>query len=328
MNDRNDPGSPDEDRPFGARSDSDPGQDTGHGIDLDAEFDFDLSLVHADDEYLDRLGGANLDDPDGVPDDQLSALLMSWRRDIDAEPMDELVDPKLATVTVHAARVRRSRRPRLLVPMAAAAAVLAIAFAGLGLVARGAEPGETLWALTKVLYSDHARSVEAAEAVRDDLRQAEAALTAGRVAEAKTKLENARAVLPTVSTEDGQRDLEEQHASLMAHLPGNPSGEASSPPSPNPTTAPGPGSGTDGSESDSGTDDPGTDESSESTPPPDDPPDQTEPSTPPTTTTPTTPSTPRTEENPETPGDTEGGAPADIEGDPLGDTAAVQSVAP
>jgi hypothetical protein len=243
MNDRDDAGSPDEGRLFGTA----------------ADLDFDLSMVHADDEYLDLLGGANLDDPDGVPDDQLSALLMSWRRDVETEPIGDLVDQKLATVTVHAARMRRRRRPRLLVPVAAAAAVLAIAFAGMGLAARDAQPGDTLWALAKVLYSDHTRSVEAAEAVRADLREAEAALTEGRVAEAKSKLEAAQAVLPTISTEDGQKDLEKQHASLVAQLPGNPSDAASNPPAPNPTTAPAPGTGTD----------PDTEQTLPSTPPED-----------------------------------------------------------
>jgi hypothetical protein len=261
MNDRDRACSPDEGRPFGTA----------------ADLDFDLSMVHADDEYLDLLGGANLEDPDGVPDDQLSVLLMSWRRDVETEPVGDLVDQKLATVTVHAARMRRRRRPRLLVPVAAAAAVLAIAFAGMGLAARDAQPGDTLWALAKVLYSDHTRSVEAAEAVRADLREAEAALTEGRLAEAKSKLEDAQAVLPTVSTEDGQKDLEKQHASLVAQLPGNPSGEASQPPVPNPTTAPDPGTGTGN----------GNDPDTEPTAPSSPPTDTTEPESPDTSAPPT-----------------------------------------
>jgi hypothetical protein len=209
----------------------------------------DLALVHADDEYLDMLSNAYLDGREGAPDDfdnlgdigddQLTRLLMTWRRDVDAEPIDELVDPKLATATVHAARMQRKRRPRLLVPIAAAAAVLAIAFAGVGLAARDAEPGDTLWALTKVLYADHARSVEAAAAVKADLREAKAALTQGNVAEAKSKLEDAHAALPSVLPDDGRTDLEAQHASLLAQLPGNPSDQAGSPPSPEPSTQPG-----------------------------------------------------------------------------------------
>src|SRR5216117_3976383 len=76
--------------------------------------EFDLSLVHADDEYLDLLGATRLDDPYAVPDDQLSELLLEWRRDVETEPIGELIDEKLATMTVQAARLRRKRRPRLL----------------------------------------------------------------------------------------------------------------------------------------------------------------------------------------------------------------------
>ncbi|MDQ3787708.1 MAG: hypothetical protein M3422_10755, partial [Actinomycetota bacterium] len=194
-----------------------------------AEFDenadteaIDLALVHADDEYLDLLGGARIEDgfddvdtPFGeFGDEQLTELLMSWRRDVDSEPIGELVDTKLATTTVQAAKMRRKRRPRLLVPLAAAAAVLAIAFAGVGLAARDAQPGDTLWALSKVLYAERARSVEAAETVKKDLAQAKAALTEGNLEVAKTKLAEANETLPTVSNEDGKDELLAQHRSL------------------------------------------------------------------------------------------------------------------
>ena len=263
---------------------------------------FDLSLVHADDEYLDLLAGADLDDP-RVPDDQLSELLLSWRRDVETEPIGDLVDEKLATVTVQAARLRRKRRPRLLVPVAAAAAVLAIAFAGIGLAARDAQPGDTLWALTKVLYADHARSVMAAEAVKADLREAEAALTDGDLDEAKSKLEAAHAALPTVSGEDGKKELEKQHAQLLAQLPGNPAGEAPAPPAPNPTTAPDPGTGS-GSGTDTDTQSPTDPGTSESTPP-----DTTTP--PETTTTPPTSTESRSEEPSNEEGGGEPAAPAE-----------------
>jgi hypothetical protein len=254
----------------------------------------DLALVHADDEYLDMLSGAGLGEQDrafgGFADDQLTELLMTWRREVDAVPIGDLVDTKLATVTVHAARMRRKRRPRLLVPIAAAAAVLAIAFAGFGLAARDAQPGDTLWALTKVLYADHARSVEAAQAVKDDLAQAKAALTEGNIDVAKSKLEDAHAALPTVLPDDGRNELKAEHESLMAKLPGNPSDQVGSPPSPDVSTQPGSGSGGSsdgGSSSDTSVTDPDTDESSPSSPP-----DTTTSTLPPPT---TTDSSPRTE---------------------------------
>jgi hypothetical protein len=234
-----------------------------------ADFDdeaIDLALVHADDEYLDLLAGADIDDRDDFAGDHLTELLMSWRRDVDAEPITDLVDTKLATVTVHAARTQRKRRPRLLVPIAAAAAVLAIAFAGVGLAARDAQPGDTLWALTKVLYAEHARSVEAAQAVRNDLREAKDALTDGNIEVAKSKLEDAHATLPTVLPDDGQNELSEEHASLLAQLPGNPSDEPGSAPPPDPSTQPGSDPGTSGnsSEGDTSPSNPAPDSPSES----------------------------------------------------------------
>lgn len=209
----------------------------------DAEHDYlddpiDFSQVHADDAFLDALGAAQPDLNGTFADDKLAALLLSWRHDVDAEPIGELVDSKLAVATVHAARIRQRRGSRLIAPLAAAAAVLAIAFAGVGLAARDAQPGDTLWGLTRVLYSDHARSVEAAAQVRTDLRQAEAALAKGRIAEAKTMLDQARHQLPTVSTEDGKSELAAQHDALVAKLPDNPALGASPPPAASPTTAP------------------------------------------------------------------------------------------
>jgi hypothetical protein len=200
---------------------------------LDGAIDF--SLVHADDEFLDALGSP--DRSRDFADDRLAELLLSWRHDVDAEPIGELVEPKLAVATVRAARARQRRGSRLLAPLAAAAAMIAIAFAGVGLAARDAQPGDTLWGLARVLYADHARSVEAAQQVRTDLSRAQAALANGKVAEAKTALDQARQQLPSVANEDGKDNLQAQHAALEAKLPGNPAVGASPPPAASPTAA-------------------------------------------------------------------------------------------
>ncbi|RLK60867.1 anti-sigma-D factor RsdA [Actinokineospora cianjurensis] len=214
----------------------------------------DISRVHADDAFLDALGAAvrgerldvdpldpsvfDTDLPADFRDDELAALLSSWRDEVDSAPIGELVDTKLAVATVAAAKARRRRRPRLLVPFAAAAAVLAIAFTGAGLAARDAQPGDTLWSLTKVLYADHARSVEAAASVRQDLDIAQTALAEGKVAEAKSKLEDAKKGLPSVASEDGAAELAATHADLLSQLPGIPANGVQPPPSATPTMLP------------------------------------------------------------------------------------------
>ena len=188
-----------------------------------AAFEADLSAINADDALLDALGGSDPELADDLGDQELNALLLAWRRDIDSEPLAELVDTDTAVITVKAASMahrhgKRARRRRLLVPVAAAAAVLAIAFAGTSIAARSAQPGDTLWGLTKVLYADHARSVEAASACRTDLNQATLALAQGNIAAAQQALAAAAANLKNVAEEDNLRQLMEEHKQLSDQL--------------------------------------------------------------------------------------------------------------
>lgn len=233
----------------------------------EAEFAADLSAVQADDALLDALGGSDPALADGLGDQELNALLVAWRRDIDSEPLAELVDVDTAVRTVTTAGLAKQhassgRRRRLLVPIAVAAAVLAIAFTGTGLAARSAEPGDTLWGLAKVLYSDHTRSVEAAANAKLDLEKANLAIAGGNLDAAREALDAAQAALSQVSDEDNKGQLMEQHRQLAAQLqnpdapvqgpiqttsPQVPPGGASStqvPPAGSATSIPGSGSGT------------------------------------------------------------------------------------
>ncbi len=199
---------------------------TAFDLTSEAEFAADLSAVQADDALLDALGGSDPRMADDLGDQELNALLLAWRRDIDSEPLAELVDVDTAVTTVKTAALARKHggRRRLLVPVAAAAAVLAIAFAGTGLAAKDAQPGDTLWGLTKVLYADHARSVEAAAAAKLDLEKANLALAGGRLDEARMALDEAQAALSQVTDEENRDQLIEQHRQLSAQLqnPGAP----------------------------------------------------------------------------------------------------------
>ncbi|WP_328613637.1 anti-sigma-D factor RsdA [Amycolatopsis sp. NBC_00355] len=263
----------------------------------EAEFAADLTAVQADDALLDALGGSDPALADGLGDQELNALLVAWRRDIDSEPLAELVDVDTAVRTVTTAALAQrhassGRRRRLLVPVAAAAAVLAIAFTGTGLAARSAEPGDTLWGLAKVLYSDHTHSVEAAANAKLDLEKANLALAGGDLATARQALQDAQTALSQVSDEDNKGQLMEQHRQLAAQLQNPdapvqgptqttstpvPPGASSTqvPPAGSATSIPGSGSGT--------TSLPGTE-----TPTPTPPPPTTETPTPPPPTTPTT----------------------------------------
>ncbi len=202
-----------------------------HARQGEADGPLDLSAVHADDELLTALCSFDHSMADADQDPELKALLLSWRLDVDAEPITELVDTVTAMRTIEQSVRDQRRRPKYLVPLASAAAVLVIMFAGMSLAARDAHPGDTLWGLSQVLYADHARSVEAAAVVRSDLTHASQALERGHLGEARTALQEAQASLPSVDSADGKADLQTQQQSLLNQL-----NATTDVPPPNPTT--------------------------------------------------------------------------------------------
>lgn len=179
----------------------------------------DLAAVHADDELLTALCSFDNSTNGADQDPELKSLLLSWRLDVDAEPIAELVDTDTAMATIAVGdRLRHKRKPRYLVPLASAAAVLVIVFAGMGLAARNAQPGDALWGLSQILYSEHAQSVEAAASVRSDLHHASEALEQGHFDEARSALVQAQNSLPAVSSEDGKASLQQQQQTLLTQL--------------------------------------------------------------------------------------------------------------
>ncbi|MEU3275535.1 anti-sigma-D factor RsdA [Saccharomonospora sp. NPDC006951] len=195
---------------------------TGTGAGGDTPAVPELSLIQADDALLDALGGPDPQVADSLGDQELNALLLAWRRDIDSEPLAELVDTPEAVTTIKTAALAKrkggkGRRRRMLVPVAAAAAVLAIGFTGTALAARDAQPGDTLWGLSKVLYADHARSVEAAASVRTELQEAGLAIAQQRFDDARRALEQAEQALGNVAG-DELAQLKARHMELMAQL--------------------------------------------------------------------------------------------------------------
>jgi hypothetical protein len=178
----------------------------------------DLSALHADDELLTAL--VSFDNSMGAPDQdpELKSLLLSWRLDVDAEPIGELVDTDTAMATIAVGARIHKRKPRYLVPLATAAAVLVVMFTGMGLAARNAVPGDPLWGISQVLYTDHARSVEAAANVRNDLHHASEALEQGHFGEARAALVRAQASLPAVDSADGKANLQAMQQNLLNQL--------------------------------------------------------------------------------------------------------------
>jgi len=179
----------------------------------------DVVQVRADDALIAALSRADETHIDDPIDERLAGLLRTWRDDVHAEPERPLVDIAAAHQALASApRPRRRHNP--IGPWATAAAVLVVAFVGMGLAAKGAEPGDPLWNVTKVLYSEKAKSVEAAITVRRKLQQATEALDSGRVSDAKVALEEAKDKLTVVAVEDGQQALTTRTEELLEELGG------------------------------------------------------------------------------------------------------------
>lgn len=182
----------------------------------------DLSAIQADDALLDALRDSDPAVVGGLGDQELNALLLAWQRDIDSELPGELVGTSTAVSTIKAAELAKRKgergRRRILVPIATAAAVLAIGFTGTALGARDAQPGDTLWGVSKVLYSDYARSIEAAAVVRTELQEAQLAITQHRYSDARMSLSQAKRSLQQVTVEDELSQLTARHTELMDRL--------------------------------------------------------------------------------------------------------------
>lgn len=194
------------------------------GRDDDLELDgVDLPTLRADDALLDALGGSDPKVAAALGDAELNALLLSWSREVDGEPMPELVDVDTAVSTIKAAtnarrRDGRERRHRLLIPVAAAASVLAITFGGASVAAADAQPGDTLWGLTKVLYAEKANSVQASFDVRATFKRARDAMTQGELDAARDALNQAEVTLRSVRDEENHDGLSDEHRELMIQL--------------------------------------------------------------------------------------------------------------
>ena len=173
----------------------------------------DLSAVGHDDAFITDLG---IGRPTPVSDDseyQLAAMITSWRMDalsapIPAEPTLAQVD---AAVAVQRGRGSMSRRLRI---VSGAAAILAVFGAGLMVMSEGAEPGDPLWSVKQVVFSEQAKQTQARVNVEDNLDAAKAAYEAGDEQMARTYIARAEAELGPIGDADMIAKLRNRIADL------------------------------------------------------------------------------------------------------------------
>lgn len=175
----------------------------------------DVAAVRRDDALIDAIstdGPVATDSPDEY---QVAALLSNWRAEILAQPMpadpdlDDIVARVQAELGARDDLVTRTRSGRnhlrLLRPIAAAAAVVAIAMGGMTIFSYNAEPGDPLWGVKQVVFTERAASTVAKIDTTTNLEEAERLIASGDAAGAKAKLESAGARANAVN-EAGTRD--------------------------------------------------------------------------------------------------------------------------
>jgi hypothetical protein len=276
----------------------------------------DADAVLRDDALLDALGRGELLPEYG--DDAAARMLLAWRDDIadtaglpESKPVVPVRARSIGTAKVPpprspreddaAEQPRRLFHPRMSGRVAVAAAVAAIAAGSAGSVAAAsvAEPGSPLWPITKVVYEDRAKSVEARESSLELLREARQAADRNDPVRARRLLTVALREAGDVDDKDDKNKIEDEADAVRAQLaaldePVTSPSPSASPQAPAPSASPTP--------------EPPPSPSEAPVPPPPDP----EPSSQPPSPTPVTSPPATAESPPPTPEPSDGLAPNEI----------------
>lgn len=171
----------------------------------------DMREVHFDDAFIDALS-RDLATPTRDPAEyELAMMLSGWRAEASAVPAPPLpaLDEVERAMFAEAPSRRGGRVVRTLRIVSGAAAIAIVAAAGLTVVSQGSQPGDPLWGVKKVVFSEAASQTQAAYDVRSDLEQAEAALAAGHTDEAHQLIARAQSKMGPVS-DAGTREQMDQ----------------------------------------------------------------------------------------------------------------------
>ena len=158
----------------------------------------DISAVRRDDELIDAIVRGGPIPTESTEELQLATLLADWRAEIVAPPLPDAPDLDTVVAAVNqeigARQARISAqsggRLRLLRPIATTAAALALVFGGLSVFSYQAEPGDALWRVKEVVFSEQAQST-VVQYADDNLAAAQELLDEGKPDQAKDRLEQA-----------------------------------------------------------------------------------------------------------------------------------------
>ncbi|MGW6337299.1 anti-sigma-D factor RsdA [Nocardia rhamnosiphila] len=182
----------------------------------------DIVAVRRDDELIDAIARGGPVPTESTEELQLATLLADWRAEIVAPPLPDAPDLDTVVAAVNqeiGARQARigaqsGGRLRLLRPIATTAAALALVFGGLSAFSYQAEPGDALWRVKEVVFSEQAQST-VVQYAGDDLAAAQTLLDQGRPDEARERLEQASANTTQVNDPTKRNELVERWNQLF-----------------------------------------------------------------------------------------------------------------
>ncbi|MCP2317654.1 Anti-sigma-D factor RsdA to sigma factor binding region [Nocardia amikacinitolerans] len=187
----------------------------------------DIAAVRRDDALIDAIASDGPVQTDSAEEFQLAALLADWRAELITPPLpgDPDLDAVVAAVNqeIGARKVRvgavNRGRLRLVGPIAGTAAALALVFGGVTAFSYSAEPGDPLWRVKEVVFSEQAQTTVVQRA-GNELDQAERALAQNNPAQAKALLERASVNVDQVSDSGKKQDLQSEWQRLLTQLRG------------------------------------------------------------------------------------------------------------
>ncbi|WP_083872924.1 anti-sigma-D factor RsdA [Nocardia testacea] len=185
----------------------------------------DIVAVRRDDELIDAIARGGPVPTESTEELQLATLLADWRAEIVAPPLPDAPDLDTVVAAVNqeigARQARISAqsggRLRLLRPIATTAAALALVFGGLSAFSYQAEPGDALWRVKEVVFSEQAQST-VVQYAGDDLAAAQTLLEQGKPDEARERLEQASANTTQVDDPTKRNELVERWNQLFEEV--------------------------------------------------------------------------------------------------------------
>lgn len=183
-----------------------------------------VAAVRHDDALLDAIAGDGLVNTDSAEEYQLATLLADWRAEIVSAPLPN--DPDLETVVKALDKRLRFRRRssgsprsrlRLVGPAWATAAAAAAIVVGATVLSYNSQPGDPLWRVKEVVFSQQAQNIIAQHA-EDDLTRAQMLIDSGRPDQAKNPMQNASAGANQVSDGGRKQQLLDRYGRLLDQL--------------------------------------------------------------------------------------------------------------